>query len=71
MGAVLRTVLVVAVLVIPGAFGVLLAYFAARMLRRGYLEARQRAPGSEVRLRDVLGTLRVRMLVQEARALGF
>ncbi len=70
MGAVLRTVLVVTVLVVPGAFGIVLAYFAARMLRRGYLEARQRAHGS-VHWRDVLGALSVRSLVQEARALGF
>ncbi len=71
MGAVLRTVLVVTVLVVPGAFGVVLAYFAARMLRRGYLAARHRAHGSVIHWRDVLGALSVRSLVQEARALGF
>ena len=71
MGAVLRTVLVVTVLVVPGAFAVLLAYFAARMVRRCYLEARQRAPQSEIRLRDVVRELNVRSVVQEARALGF
>jgi len=73
MGAVLRTLMVVMVLVVPGAFAVLVAYFAARMLRRGYIEARQRAggSGSEVHLRDVIGMMSLRTVVQEARALGF
>ncbi len=70
MGAVLRTVLVVTVLVVPGAFGVVLAYFAARMLRRSYLEARQRAHGAEVHFRDVIAAISMRSLVQEAKALG-
>jgi hypothetical protein len=56
--------------VIPGAFAILLVYFAARMLRRSYLEARQRAHGAKVHLRDVLGAMSVRSVVQEAKALG-
>lgn len=67
MAAVLRMVAAVAVLVIPGAFAVLLAYFAARMVRRGWLDARSRSPQG-VQLKDVLAGLSLRAVVAEARA---
>ena len=69
MAAVLRMVAAVAVMVIPGAFAVLLAYFAARLIRRGWLDARSRAPHGAVPLKDVLAGLSLRAVVAEARAI--
>ncbi|WP_224245228.1 hypothetical protein [Hyalangium gracile] len=64
----LRMVLALVVLVMPGAFLVLLAYVALRTLLARWRVAQQRAEGRGVSVRDVLASLHFRDLVREARA---
>lgn len=63
-----RMALALVVLVMPGAFPVLLAYVAARTLLSRWRVAQAQANGREVSLKDVLAQLHFRDLVREARA---
>lgn len=71
MTAAIRTVMAVAVVVLPGAFVAVLAFLAFRMLRAAWLDARSRSDGGHVALKDVFSGVNVRSLVREARAVSF
>lgn len=66
----LRMAMVVAVVLLPGGFPLLLAYIAVRTLRTRWHNAQVEAlsHGRQVHLRDVLSTLHFKELVAEARA---
>jgi len=62
----LRMLLVTAVVLTPGGFLLLVGYVAARTVRSRWLQAQ--ASGQTARLRDVLASVHLKDLVQEARA---
>lgn len=65
----LKTAMAVAVMVVPGAFVVLLAYVLSRTLMTRWHSAHSSAPDRKVDfLRDVLASIRFRDLITEARA---
>ncbi|WP_434345013.1 hypothetical protein ACN6A1_21475 [Myxococcus virescens] len=66
----LRMVMMVAVVLLPGGFPLLLAYVALRTLRSSWRRAQEEAQtrGHVVSLRDVVSTLHFKELVREARA---
>ncbi|WNZ65010.1 hypothetical protein QEG98_15985 [Myxococcus sp. MxC21-1] len=66
----LRMVMMVAVVLLPGGFPLLLAYVALRTLRSSWRRAQEEAltGGRVVSLRDVVSTLHFKELVREARA---
>ncbi|GEL71989.1 hypothetical protein [Myxococcus virescens] len=66
----LRMVMMVAVVLLPGGFPLLLAYVALRTLRSSWRRAQEEAQtrGRVVSLRDVVSTLHFKELVREARA---
>ena len=64
----LRMVLSVAVLVVPGGFLVLLAYVTGRVLYTRWQQAQLQANGAGIALRDVFGDLHLKDLVRQARA---
>ncbi|MCP3101301.1 hypothetical protein LZ198_20720 [Myxococcus sp. K15C18031901] len=70
MWAWLRMVLVVAVVLLPGGFPLLLGYVAVRTLVNRWRTAQEAAhlAGQEASLRDVLSTLHFKELVRDARA---
>lgn len=64
-----KTVMAVAVMVVPGAFVVFLAYVLSRTLVTRWQSAHKAAPDRRVRLvRDVFAEIKMRDLVREARA---
>lgn len=71
MAAAIKTMMWVAVAVLPGAFVAVLAFLAFRTLRHSWLTARQRSGNGPVPLKDVVGGVSLRSLVQEARAVAF
>ena len=71
MAAAIRTVMAVAVVVLPGAFVAVLAFLAFRTVRQAWLSARTRSENGSVALKDVVEGVNVRSLVREARAVAF
>jgi hypothetical protein len=65
-----RMMLVAVVTVVPGAFVLLVSYLASRTLWEHWRVAQQEslASGVPVSFRDVLATVHMRELVQQARA---
>ncbi|GHG72151.1 hypothetical protein [Comamonas sp. JC664] len=66
----LRMVMMVAVILLPGGFPLLLAYVSLRTFRNSWRRAQAEAEsgGRGVSLRDVVSTLHFKELVREARA---
>lgn len=66
----LKMAMVVAVVLLPGGFPLLLAYIAVRTLRARWHDAQLEAHshGREASLRDVVASLHFKELVREARA---
>ena len=64
----LRMVLSVAVLVVPGGFLMLLAYVTGRVLYARWQQAHVQANGAGITLRDLFGDLHLKDLVRQARA---
>jgi hypothetical protein len=67
MGAVVKTVLAVAVAVIPGALVALIAFVVARAVMHSFRQAGAGKGAPPVHLREVLASLRFSDLVREAR----
>ncbi|HLL53309.1 MAG TPA: hypothetical protein VK447_07180 [Myxococcaceae bacterium] len=67
MSAWVKTVVVVAVAVVPGAFVALLAYASARALQHGWREARKQSQSNVVPLRAVLKNVQIKEIVRHAR----
>ncbi len=65
-----KTVLAVAVLVVPGGFLMLLAYGSGRVVHSAWQDARARAPGRKVNAREVLASLSVKDVVREVKGVG-
>ncbi|AEI66434.1 hypothetical protein [Corallococcus macrosporus] len=66
----IRMVMMVAVVLLPGGFPLLLAYVSLRTLRNSWRRAQEEAlsDGHQVTLREVVSTLHFKELVREARA---
>ncbi len=66
----MRMVMVVAVILLPGGFPLLLAYVSLRTLRNSWRRAQAEAleGGRAASFRDILSTLHFKELVREARA---
>jgi len=71
MVGVLRTLWMVAVLVVPGAFALVVLWVGGRMLLHAIREARRRSNGAAIQARDVLAGLTFGAVVREARSIGF
>lgn len=64
----MKTIVAVAVVVIPGAFVAFLAFTCARAIMVRWQVAQQLSQGEPVPVRQVLSSLRFSDLVREARA---
>ena len=63
-----KTIVAVAVVVIPGAFVAFLAFACARAIKMRWQVAQQLSQGGPVPVRQVLSSLRFSDIVKEARA---
>ncbi len=71
MGLVVRTLVAVTVLVVPGAFLLLIAYAVFRAVRHSWRLAAGQSEDGRVAVRDVLAQVSFRDVVREARGAAF
>jgi hypothetical protein len=64
----MKTIVAVAMMLVPGAFVLFLAFTCARAVRARWLVAQQQSPGGAVPMKQVLAGLRLSDLVRDARA---